>query len=275
MLGDIIHSRPIYVHHATEPRVYVGANDGMLHAFDATTGEEVFAYLPSFFIAPIAAANFSHIKALIVDPYVHNYYVDASPNAQRVKISGVDKTILVGGVGAGGKGLYALDITDPTADSEAAAASKILWEITPTTVNNAANTAYAELGHTYGIPVIAKLNDGTWAAIVGNGYNNTGSEPGGALRHQPHDGRQDRRDHHQRRRDLGQQPQRALQSDGHRHATTTARSTTSTPATSTATCGSSTSGPSPRPSSPSSTRRARRSRSPAGRRWRCTRTAAT
>jgi hypothetical protein len=175
VLGDIIHSRPVFVPHATEPRVYVGANDGMLHAFHANTGEEVFAYLPSFFISPVAAANFSHIKALIVDPYVHNYYVDASPNAQKVKISGVDKTILVSGVGAGGKGLFALDITDPIAGSEAAAASKILWEITPSTINNAANTAYADLGHTYGIPVIAKLNDGTWAALVANGYNNTGS----------------------------------------------------------------------------------------------------
>ena len=174
VLGDIIHSRPIFVDHATDPRVYVGANDGMLHAFDADTGDEVFAYVPSFFISPVAATSFSHVKALTVDPYVHNYFVDASPNARKVTISGAAKTILVGGVGAGGKGLYALDITDPTAASEAAAASKILWEITPTTINNVASTAYADLGYTYGIPVIAKLNDGTWVAIVGNGYNNTG-----------------------------------------------------------------------------------------------------
>lgn len=175
VLGDIVHSRPLFVAHATEPRVYVGANDGMLHAFDADTGDEVFAYLPSFFISPVATANFSHIKTLTVDPYVHNYFVDASPNARKLDSSGGNKTILVGGVGAGGKGLYALDVTDPTASSEAAAASKILWEITPTTVNNANNTAYSELGYTYGIPVIAQLSDGTWAAIVGNGYNNQGA----------------------------------------------------------------------------------------------------
>src|SRR5207248_1593462 len=120
--------------------------------------------------------KFSHIKTLTVDPYVHNYFVDASPNAAKVTISGAAKTILIGGVGAGGKGLYALDITDPNAADEAAAASKILWEITPTTVNNATSTAYADLGYTYGIPVIAKLQDGTWAAIVGNGYNSTGTD---------------------------------------------------------------------------------------------------
>ena len=174
-LGDIIHSRPLFVDHSTDPRVYVGANDGMLHAFDADSGDEVFAYVPSFFISPLNTANFSHIKALTVNPYAHNYYVDASPNAAKVTLSGASKTVLVGGVGAGGKGLYALDITDPTAASESAAASKIMWEITPSTINNVASTSYADLGHTYGIPVIAKASDGTWVAIVGNGYNNQGS----------------------------------------------------------------------------------------------------
>ena len=115
VLGDIIHSRPLFVGDTTNPRVYVGANDGMLHSFDADTGVEVFAYVPSFFISPIATTSFSHIKTLTVEPYVHNYFVDASPNARKVTISGGNKTILVGGVGAGGKGLYALDITDPTA----------------------------------------------------------------------------------------------------------------------------------------------------------------
>jgi len=165
-LGDIVHSRPLFVDNATDPRVYVGANDGMLHAFDAKTGNEAFAYVPSMLIPKL--------PALTVNPYVHTYYVDASPNAREVDISG-KKTILVGGLGAGGKGLYALDITDPTAADESAVASKILWEITPTTINNGASTSYADLGHTYGTPLIVKLSNGTWAAIVGNGYNNAGS----------------------------------------------------------------------------------------------------
>lgn len=168
VLGDIIHSRPLFVDHPTDPRVYVGANDGMLHAFDADSGNEVFAYIPSMLIGAV--------KALIVDPYIHTYFVDGSPNARKLDASGGNKTILVGGLGAGGRGLYALDITDPTAASESAAASKILWEITNTAINNASSSSYDDLGYTYGIPVIAKLNDGTWAAIVGNGYNATQSD---------------------------------------------------------------------------------------------------
>ena len=181
VMGDVIHSRPLFVYDPDDPRVYVGANDGMLHAFDAATGEEVFAYVPSFFIYPVATTSFSHIKALTVDPYVHNYYVDASPNARKIEISaGTYKTILVGGVGPGGKGLYALDISNPNAADETAAASKILWEITPTTRKYngtlTTNTDYADLGYTYGIPVITKLKygSGTWVAIVANGYNNRG-----------------------------------------------------------------------------------------------------
>jgi Tfp pilus tip-associated adhesin PilY1 len=177
-LGDIIHSRPLFVDHATDPRVYVGGNDGMLHSFDADSGDEVFAYVPSFFISPVATSNFSNIKTLTVDPYVHNYFVDGTPNAATVSLSGGITKVLVGGLGAGGKGLYALNITDPTAADEAAAASKIMWEITPSTINNVATTSttgYPDLGHTYGIPIIGKASDGSWVAIVGNGYNNQGS----------------------------------------------------------------------------------------------------
>jgi hypothetical protein len=179
VLGDIIHSRPLYVDDPDNPRVYVGANDGMLHAFDANTGDEVFAYMPSMFAVP-----FGTIDNLKADPYVHTFYVDATPNyAKDVTLSSTTgQKVLVGGLGGGGKGLYALNITDPVASyattSETTIASKILWEITNTTVNNTADTSYQDLGHTYGVPLIAKVKSGTgtkWVAIVGNGYNNTQS----------------------------------------------------------------------------------------------------
>jgi type IV pilus assembly protein PilY1 len=83
-------------------------------------------------------------------------------------VSGTEKTILVGALGAGGAGLYALDVTTPTATSETDAASKVLWEITAT-------GDFANLGHTYGTPVFTKLSGGTAAVIVGNGYMNTGN----------------------------------------------------------------------------------------------------
>lgn len=169
-LGDIIHSRPYYISDSTSstpaPTVFVGANDGMLHAFNAVTGAERWAYVPSMLI--------SKMRNLSVAPYVHDYYVDGSVNIATI-LSG-SKRILVGALGAGGKGLYALDITGsarlaPT--TESAVADNILWEITPTSINNAASTSYTNLGYTYANPTIAKVA-GTDAVVVGNGYNNGG-----------------------------------------------------------------------------------------------------
>ena len=168
-LGDIVHSRPAYASYTSGERLlFVGGNDGMLHAFDASnTGAsaatELFAYVPSMLMGTL--------NSLKANPYTHQYHIDASPNIRDVKLSGVDKKVLVGGLGAGGKGLYALDVTSPTAASDQAAADKLLWEITPSTVNNAADLSYADLGYTYGVPLIFKANTGNWVAAVANGYN--------------------------------------------------------------------------------------------------------
>ena len=169
-LGDIVHSRPYYVSDSSSatpaPTVFVGANDGMLHAFNAVTGAERWAYVPSMLI--------SKMSNLAVTPYVHDYYVDGSVAVATI-LSGA-KRVVVGALGAGGKGLYALDITGTNLApaSESAAANNTLWEITPSTINNAANTAYANLGYSYANPSIAKVG-GVDAVIVGNGYNNGGN----------------------------------------------------------------------------------------------------
>ena len=170
VLGAIIHSRPLYISDATNPTVFVGANDGMLHAFDALTGEERWAYVPSMLI--------SKMKTLSVDPYVFDYFVDGSPNVGIVNAGA--KRILVGALGAGGKGLYALDITGSTRlapTTEMAVADNIMWEITPTTINNVASASYANLGFAYANPTIAKIKvngTSTDVVIIGNGYNNGG-----------------------------------------------------------------------------------------------------
>ena len=181
VLGDIIHSRPLYIADATNPTVIVGANDGMLHAFNASTGSERWAYVPSMLL--------SKMKNLAANPYVHDYFVDGQTTIGTVSISG-NKRVLVGGLGAGGKGLYALDITDLSAATDSAVASKVLWEITPSKVNyvdpkiypnTTSATAYQNLGYTYGIPVIRKINNnGTLqdVVIVGNGINTCGSVGG-------------------------------------------------------------------------------------------------
>jgi type IV pilus assembly protein PilY1 len=133
---------------ATNPTIFVGANDGMVHAINKNTGKERWAYVPSMLI--------SKMKNLSVDPYVHDYFVDGQITVGTIAPSGTNKRILVGGLGAGGRGMYALDITGSaglTASSNANAASKVLWEITPSAVNYATPTNatdYANLGYTYG-----------------------------------------------------------------------------------------------------------------------------
>lgn len=184
VLGDIINSAPVYVdkphmgypesiatgsyaafktaQNSRTPMLYVGANDGMLHAFKADTLEEKWAYIPSVL--------FPKLKALTQTTYTHLFYVDGTPAVSDAYIGGSWKTLLVGGLNYGGKGIYAVDITNPDAvTDETTAATKILWEYTA--------DSDADLGYTYSPPVIGKLNNGDWAAIFGNGYNSTNNVP--------------------------------------------------------------------------------------------------
>jgi len=176
VLGDIIRSRPAYVA-GTVPMVYVGANDGMLHAIRADTGKEVYAYVPSMLISKLP-----RLMPLATATYTHAHFVDASPRTAVVTISGASKRILVGGLGAGGRGMYALDISaDATAEpsTEQAAADRIMWEITNTSIIVAnpksvtASTAYANLGYTYGEPIIGRANNGNDVIFMANGYMST------------------------------------------------------------------------------------------------------
>ena len=123
ILGDIIHSNPEYVgapeagitdssyvsfvnaNLSRAPRVYVGANDGMLHAFDAATGNEVWAYIPSSVIGNVAR--------LAGRTYSHTYFVDGGLTVQDAYFSGAWHSVLLGSLGGGGKGLFALEVTHP------------------------------------------------------------------------------------------------------------------------------------------------------------------
>ena len=166
VLGDILHSRPYYMPNNGEPVLFVGANDGLLHVIDARGalgGDELWAYMPSMLMA--------NLPKLTVNPYVHEYFVDGGLNVSEVVISGVTKKVLVSGLGAGGRGLFALDVTNPIVASETDAASKILWEISNV------STGYSNLGYTYSTPTIGKVNSnsGEPAVIIGNGYNSGGA----------------------------------------------------------------------------------------------------
>ncbi len=194
-LGDVIHSTPYYVgvpsagyndadmagylafytaQASRTPIIYSGANDGMMHGFNASTGEEVLAYIPQE-VFP----NLSRLTALGYGSTVpHQYYVDGSPAVADAYINSNWKTVLAGGLNAGGQGVYALDITNPGSFSEANAANIVLWEFT--------DEDDADLGYTYFEPVknqltnqsaqIAKMANGKWAVIIGNGYNNSDAD---------------------------------------------------------------------------------------------------
>lgn len=177
-LGDIVNSAPVYVgvpdqnyglpghiehrnRWASRPKMlYVGANDGMLHGFDLETGRERLAYVPG--------ALFRHLTALTTPQYAHRYYVDGSPATSDVQLAnGSWRTMLVSGMGGGARGVFGLDVTDPAGFSEANAASIVKFEYTD------ANDS--DLGHISGPIGIAKLNNGRWAAIFGNGFASSGN----------------------------------------------------------------------------------------------------
>jgi type IV pilus assembly protein PilY1 len=161
VLGDIIHSSPLFKNDV----LWTGANDGMLHAFGATDGTELFAYVPRLV--------FENLRELSLPSYTHKYFVDLTPTAADVTLPGVS-TMLVGGLRKGGKGYYALDISDPLPTTEGALAGRVMWEY-PRPSTPAAESD--DLGFSYSSPTIVKSNDtdAKWIVIFGNGYNSENS----------------------------------------------------------------------------------------------------
>lgn len=176
ILGDIVNSQPVYVgapngrlfygaeftgadtygafvtaRASRTPVVYVGANDGMLHGFNANTGAETFAFVPSSVIP--------NLREYTNPDYVHRYYVDGDITVADAYIGGAWKTILVGTLGRGGRAVYALDVTDP-------ANVRFLWEKDATDI--------PALGNVLGKPIIAQMADGDWRVLIGNGPNSSG-----------------------------------------------------------------------------------------------------
>lgn len=154
LLGDIVNSSPAYVDETDT--VYIGANDGMLHAFNASTGSELFAYVPNI-------VNFGNLKNFSAGDYTHQWFVDGPIAISRRALGPSSTNILVGTLGRGGKGLYALDVTNPGAFGT----SNVKWERAETPGNN--------MGMILGAPILAKVRNGvpTPAVIAGNGPNST------------------------------------------------------------------------------------------------------
>lgn len=165
--------------------VYVGANDGMVHAIDgsltsATGGAEMFAYVPgAVYQGPNETPSVDGLASLGNPAFAHHYLVNATPNvydidfgrtpntAGRAQAQAPDwRSVLIGGLGKGGRAYYAIDVTNPAAmasASESSVATKVLWEFTD-----------SDLGFTYGEPVVAKTRKYGWVVIFTSGYNNAG-----------------------------------------------------------------------------------------------------
>ena len=121
-LGDVVDSSPVVVgmpssFYLTEdymayrmanvdrPRaVYIGANDGMLHAFDEMTGKELWAFVPE--------SQLPKLKSLADTSYCHEYSVNLTPKVEDVYLGGAWRTVLFGGMKHGGDGFFAIDVTD-------------------------------------------------------------------------------------------------------------------------------------------------------------------
>ena len=197
-LGDIVNAKPVavgapsasyydyynpgyssfkssYASRATV--VFAGANDGMLHAFDGsgggtTSGSELFAYIPSFAYGSSSTASTSGISTLGNPSFTHHYFVDATPGQFDVNLANTAnatsttadwRTLLIGGLGKGGTGYYAIDVTNPTGwTSETAVASKVLWEFTD-----------SRMGYSYGTPSVVKTKKYGWVVVFTSGYNNS------------------------------------------------------------------------------------------------------
>ena len=178
VMGAIINAKPLYVGMPTfnyfdnnysefrdskqntrQAMIYAAANDGMLHAFNADNGKEEWAFIPSAVLPKLI--QYADYK--FSDNF--NYLLDGSPVAGDICLSAPTKpctadewkTILVGGLGGGGRQFYALDITDPKNP-------KALWEFDTFQDKN--------IGYAYGIPIITKQANGQWIVALTSGYNN-------------------------------------------------------------------------------------------------------
>lgn len=168
-IGDMLHSAPIHVgppddssisnpayeayrsvNKDRDGRIYIGANDGMLHVFNDEDGALVYSYIPSLLIPGL--------NRLAQPGYEHSHYVDGGLSTRDIKVGDAWKTLLAGGFGAGEKGLFLLDISSAELDSQT-----IVWEL----------SNHDDIGYIHGAPLISELPASaasSSAVITGNGY---------------------------------------------------------------------------------------------------------
>jgi type IV pilus assembly protein PilY1 len=180
VLGDIASSKPAFVRGPTKSyqtagyndfkianagraaTVYAAANDGMLHAFSATTGDEVWAYVPRIIMQKLYKQTSTSYGSN------HQFTTDGSPEVSDVQIGTTWKTVLVAGLNGGGRGYYALDVTDP-------ANPVALWELCADSSICSKNDP--DMGLTFGNPQFGYWQ-GKWVVYLTSGYNNVSGVDG-------------------------------------------------------------------------------------------------
>lgn len=189
ILGDIVNSKAVPVAAPNRPyidtfnpgystfkannanrttTVYVGGNDGMLHAFNGTVagGSELFSYIPNaLFQGPNNTPTVDGLAKLGDSTYGHLYYVDATPAVADVDFgngSGDWHSLLISGLGKGGKSYFAIDVTNPNSlSNETNLAAAVKWEFT-----------HQDMGYTYDTPLVIKTAQYGWVVVLTSGYNN-------------------------------------------------------------------------------------------------------
>lgn len=145
----------------------VGANDGMVHAFDGDTGRELFAYIPRGVyskLAGLSAASYSHQYTVDGPVYVSDVYLGGDSTGE----GGEWRTLVAGTLGAGGRGVYVLDITDVLTSTSGQ--PKVILDASAEDSNI---PYYRDLGYSYGRPLIVPTANGKWTLVIGNGHNST------------------------------------------------------------------------------------------------------
>lgn len=218
LLGDTVNAEPLVIREPDRNYLDAGystfkasndnrtrvilqaANDGLLHAFNSLSGVEEWAYVPNLLISNAKDPNSSTTSLLNTRSrkasFSHYFLLDGTPTAGDVDFNNSGTTgntttnwgtIAVSGLGKGGRGYFALNLTSTTATDEAGAAAKALWEF-PRSITNATQRASAllNMGYSYGKPIIVKTTAAGWVVLVTSGYNNgtnSGDSGGDGLGH--------------------------------------------------------------------------------------------
>lgn len=169
ILGDILHSRPTVVHYESSKSItYVGANDGMLHAFLDSTGEELWGFIPPDLLGTLKNLTSGTSHPYFVDASPKTYILDANGNGTISSADG-DKVVLIFGERRGGSSYYALDVTNPEAPV-------YLWRIGATITSPAVGSVWTstELGQSWSEPEITRVvigSDVKYVFFIGGGYD--------------------------------------------------------------------------------------------------------